>query len=78
LKVLLKWDEGFDEPLIVATTLANPEQADKKYAKRAWIEPMHKDWKSNAFDLEKTRVTDPKRIETLLIPIAFAYVLSVI
>jgi hypothetical protein len=78
MNVLLKWDEGFDEPLIVATTLVNPEQADIVYAKRAWIEPMHKDWKSNAFDLEKTRVTDPKRIETLLIPIAFAYILSVL
>jgi hypothetical protein len=78
MDVLLKWDEGFDEPLIVATTLANPEQADIVYAKRAWIEPMHKDWKSNAFDLEKTRVTDPKRIETLLIPVAFAYLLSVL
>ncbi len=77
MNILFKWDEGFDEPLIVATTLANPEQADKTYAKRAWIEPMHKDWKSNAFDLEKTRVTNPKRIETLLIPVAFAYVLSV-
>ena len=39
---------------------------------------MHKDWKSNAFDLERTRVTDPKRIETILIPIAFAYILCVL
>lgn len=39
---------------------------------------MHKDCKTNAFDLEKTRVTDPKRRETLLIPIAFAYVLCVL
>ena len=39
---------------------------------------MHKDWKSNAFDLERTRVTNPKRIETLLIPIAFAYTLCVL
>ncbi len=78
MNVLLRWDEGYDEPLIVATTLANPEQADIIYAKRAWIEPMHKDWKTNAFDLQKTRVTDPKRIETLLIPVAFAYLLSVL
>lgn len=78
MNVLLKWDEGFDEPLIVATTLANPEQADIVYAKRTWIEPMHKDWKTNAFDLERTRVNDPKRIETLLIPVAFAYLLSVL
>lgn len=39
---------------------------------------MHEDQKTNAFDLEKTRVTDPKRIETLLIAIAFAYVFCVL
>lgn len=38
---------------------------------------MHKDCKSNAFDIEKSRLTDPKRIETLLITMAFAYVLCV-
>jgi hypothetical protein len=41
------------------------------------IEPMHKDWKSNAFEIEKSKITDPKRIETMLILIAFAYVLWV-
>ena len=39
---------------------------------------MHKDWKNNVFEIEKTRVTDPKRIETLLILIAFAYILYVL
>jgi hypothetical protein len=48
-----------------------------KYAKRFSIEPMHKEWKTNAFELEKTRVTDPKKIENLLIPIAFVYILAV-
>ena len=74
MNVLLTWKKKYDEPLVVATTSENPATADKKYAKRFWIECMHKDWKSNAFNLEKTKVTDPKRIETMLIPIAFAYV----
>ena len=78
MNVLLTWKEEYDEPLVVATTSGNPAQADETYEKRFSIEPMHKDWKSNAFDLEKTRVTDPKRIETLLIPIAFAYILCVL
>jgi Transposase DDE domain len=78
MNVVLRWDEGYDEPLIVTTTLANPGIADTIYEKRFGIEPMHKDWKSNAFELNKTRVTDPKRIETLLIPIAFAYVICVL
>lgn len=78
MNVLLTWKKEYDEPLIVATTSGTPDRADKVYALRFGIEPMHKDWKTNAFDLEKTRVTDPKRIETLLIAIAFAYILSVI
>ncbi|MCJ7572241.1 MAG: IS4 family transposase [Candidatus Thermoplasmatota archaeon] len=78
MSVLLTWNEDYDEPLVVATTSDNPALADDTYEQRFNIEHMHKDWKSNAFDLEKTRVTDPKRIETLLIPIAFAYILCVL
>jgi len=62
----------------LATTLAKPYKAEILYGQRFGIEPMHKDWKHNAFELEKTRVTAPKRIETLLIPIAFAYILCVL
>jgi len=78
MNVLLTWKKEYDEPLVVATTSGNPAIADKTYGKRFDIESMHKDWKTNAFDLEKTRVTDPKRIETLLIAIAFAYILCVL
>jgi hypothetical protein len=77
MNILLKWDKGYEEAMVVATTLNNPNRADEFYGQRFGIEAMHKDWKSNAFELEKTRVTDPKRIETTLIPIAFAYILCV-
>ena len=78
MDILLKWDKGYEEAMVVATTLDNPNIADEFYSKRFGIEAMHKDWKSNAFEIEKTRVTNPKRIETLLIPIAFAYILCVL
>lgn len=74
MNVLLAWNKKYDEPLVVATTSGNPCTSDKTYGRRFGIECMHKDYKSNAFDLEKTKVTDPKRIETMLIPVAFAYV----
>lgn len=74
MNVLLTWKKQYDEPLVVATTSGKPCLSDKTYGKRFGIECMHKDWKSNAFDLETTKVTDQKRIETLLIAIAFAYV----
>ena len=78
MNILLKWDKGYEEAMVVATTLNNPNRADELYGQRFGIEAMHKDWKSNAFELEKTRVTDPNRIEMLLIPIAFAYTLGVL
>lgn len=77
MNILLNWGKEYEEAMVVATTLAKPHRADIVYGQRFGIEPMHKDWKTNAFELEKTRVTDPKRIETLLIAIAFAYILCV-
>ena len=70
MNILLKWDNGYEEAMVVAMTLDNPNRAGEFYGKRFGIEAIHKDWKSNAFKLEKTRVTDPKRIEMLLIPYA--------
>ena len=64
--------------MVLATTLVKPYRAEIIYGQRFGIEPMHKDWKTNAFELEKNRVIDPKRIETLLVPIAFAYILCVL
>jgi len=78
MNVVLTWEKGGEEAMVVATTLANPNRANEFYGQRFGIEAMHKDWKSNAFEIEKTRVTDPKRIETLLIPIAFACILCVL
>ena len=79
MNVLLTWGTDYDEPLVVMTTLSDSDtsRADTLYGLRFGIEPMHKDWKSNAFDIEKSKITDPKRIESMLIPIAFAYVLCV-
>ena len=60
------------------TTHANLPKAIQTYGDRFGIEPMHKDWKSNAFDIEGTRVTKAKRIETILIPISLCYIMCVL
>ena len=78
MNVALFWEKGYEEPWILMTTYANLRATIQTYGKRFGIEPMHKDWKSNAFVIEGTRVTDAKRIETLLIPIALCYVLCVL
>jgi len=78
MNVALSWEKGYEEPWAMMTTCATLPESVALYGKRFGIEPMHKDWKTNAFDLEGTRVTDPKRIETLLIPVALCTALCVL
>lgn len=78
MNVAVCWDKAYEEPWILMTTHANLPRAIQTYGDRYGIEPMHKDWKSNAFDIEGTRVTNAKRIETLLIPIALCYIICVL
>jgi hypothetical protein len=74
VNVTITWGAQYDEPLIVVATSEGAEQAVETYEKRFGIEPMFKDQKSNGFDIEGTKVTDPKRIETLLIVMALAHI----
>jgi hypothetical protein len=75
VNVTITWGAQYDEPLMVVSTHNAAEQAVDTYEKRFGIEPMFKDHKSNGFDIEGTKVTDPKRIETLLIMMALAHIL---
>jgi hypothetical protein len=78
MNVAVCWDKAYEEPWVLMTTHSNLLKAVQTYGNRSGIEPMHKDWKSNAFDIEGTRVTDAKRIETLLIPMALCYIICVL
>jgi hypothetical protein len=74
VNVTITWGKQYDEPLIIITTSEDAAVSVHRYSQRFGIEPMFKDHKSNGFDLERTKVTDPKRIETLLIVIALVHV----
>jgi hypothetical protein len=74
VNVTITWGAQYDEPLMVVAPSDGAEQAISTYEKRFGIEPMVKDQKSNGFDIEGTKVTDPKRIETLLIAMALAHI----
>ena len=78
LNAVVYWGKGYKEPWILMTTCPTLPAAVRRYKQRWGCEPMHKDWKSNAFDLEGTRVTQAKRIATLLIPIALCQALCVL
>jgi len=38
--------------------------------KRFWIEPTFRDWKSYGFDLERSHINDPERLDVLLLAIS--------
>lgn len=78
LNAVVYWGKDYEEPWILMTTCPTLPVAVGRYKQRWGCEPMHKDWKSNAFDLEGTRVTQAKRIATLLIPIALCQALCVL
>ena len=78
LNVILIWISSYHEPIVIMTTLKSKKKARNYYSKRFGIEPMHKDYKSNIYDIEGTRVTNAKRIETLIIPIALALALGML
>lgn len=72
--VVITWGKRYDEPLIIMSTSEEAATSIRRYRQRFGIEPMFKDQKSNGFDLERTKVTDPKRLETLLIVMALAHI----
>lgn len=60
---------------IATTSLEDVEQTLIPYALRFGTEPMNKDFKGNGYDLERTKVTHAKRIDTMMIICAFAKIL---
>lgn len=78
VNVLIAWPKAEEEPILLMSDLAEAQEVLESYEHRFYIEPMFKDTKTNAFDLEKGRMTDPTRLDALLVPVAFAYALSLL
>jgi hypothetical protein len=67
------WDRDQEEPWLLITNLTDAEKVREIYADRFWIEEMFSDHKSRGLNLESTRLTDPDRIERLLVAVTLAY-----
>jgi hypothetical protein len=67
------WSKKEDEPWLIISDLKYLKQIESIYAKRFWIEEMFSDHKSRGLNLEQTRITDPDRLERLLVAVAIAY-----
>lgn len=64
------WAPHQDYPRFWAVDLPADGQAWRRGRKRFWIEPTFRDWKSYGFDLERSQITDPARLQVLVLGMA--------
>jgi hypothetical protein len=76
--LFVSWREDCQEPLALITDREEATVTADSYHDRMFIETLNRDLKSSGYDIERGKMTDPKRLENFLIPISFAYILAVI
>lgn len=66
------WEPGYQDPWLIVTDIA-PEEANVLwYRLRAWIECSYRDFKSDGWQWQNTRLQDPQRAERLWLAMAVA------
>jgi hypothetical protein len=76
--VLMRWEKGYEEKLMVVTDLDEKEANAAWYQMRFWIEDEYKDHKSAGWGWEQTKMTDPKRAERQWLTRAVAMQMAVL
>jgi Transposase DDE domain len=75
--VLIRWEKGYEEKLVVVTDLGEREGNAAWYQMRFWIEDEYKDHKSGGWGWEQTKMEDPRRAERLWLAMAVAMLMAV-
>jgi len=76
--VLMRWEKGYEEKLMVVTDLDEKEANAAWYQMRFWIEDEYKDHKSGGWGWQQTKMTDPKRAERQWLTRAVAMQMAVL
>lgn len=74
VNLLAHWQVGEEDPWLLATNLANPQETLKAYRLRMWIEETFGDLKKNGFDLESTHLRNFLRLSVLTLAVVLLYV----
>jgi hypothetical protein len=72
---ILWHEQGYEKPIPLLTNIDLAFMACQYYRKRFSIETLFKDYKSQGFQLQKTKLKDPKMIHNLLIIKSLAYII---
>jgi len=67
------WHSNEAEPWLLISDLKDSKLIESIYAQRFWIEEMFSDEKSRGLNLEATRLSDPNRLQRLLVAVVIAY-----
>lgn len=71
---ILWWDKKYKEPIYIITNVHLVEEACHYYKMRFRIETMFSDQKSRGFNIHKSHLSDPQRLNQLLIAVCLAYI----
>lgn len=69
--------KGHEKPIYLVTNLDFGKEIEALYKKRFKIEPFFRDQKSKGFNIHKSGLSDPERLERLLIGTCLAYILCI-
>jgi len=76
--VLIRWEKGYEEKLVVVTDLSEKDGNVAWYQMRFWVEGEYKDHKSGGLRWEQTKMTDPRRAERQWLAMAVAMQIMVL
>ena len=71
--VIAWWDAQYTEPIYLVSNLTSVQAACTWYRKRMHIETFFSDQKSRGFQLNKSHLSDPDRVEHLMLAASWAY-----
>jgi len=74
ISILALWEQQYQQPLYLVTNMSDLDVALQMYKKRPHIETFFSDQKSRGFHIDKSHLSDPKRLSRLLIASCLAYV----
>jgi len=73
LLVIAAWEEPYDAPIYLVTSLDDAEEAIRRYTLRCIIETFFSDQKSRGFQIHKSHLSHPDRLARLLIATSLSY-----
>lgn len=71
--VIAVWEAAYEAPLYLVTNHTDLDHAVMLYRRRAQIETFFSDQKSRGFRINRSHLSDPKRVARLMIATALAY-----